>query len=128
MVSAHHHCRHDALPPFSIGNAENDCLFGRGVPDQPIFDLAGIDVRSAADNHVMATVENVQAPLASKRPISPVRSQPPAKEAAFASSSRQYPSITPSLCTAISPVSPRGTRLAAPSRIRTSTPERTKPA
>src|SRR6202051_1094514 len=58
-----HDTRHDQLAPLGIGYAEHRRLANGRVFVENGFDLAGIDVLTARDDHVLHAVQDVQIPF-----------------------------------------------------------------
>src|SRR6476661_808756 len=56
---AHHACRHE-LAPLRVGYSEDCCFQNRRMLVNDGFDLAGIDILSAGDDHVFHAVEDIE--------------------------------------------------------------------
>ena len=113
---------HDLLAGAGIRPADHPGDLHRGMLDQRVLDVAGVDVEAAADDQVLLAVDDEQ--ISVLVVVADVAGVEPAAASAssVASGERQYPCMTPGERQQISPTSPGRQRVAR--RRRGSAPQR----
>ena len=118
-MQAHESCY--GLTPIIVWPANYCYLIDRWMFEKDFLDFPWIDICAPEIIKSFDRSFKVKKPSSSKAPMSPVQSQPSRMEVSVASRFCQYPDITTSPRTIISPTSPVGTAVPCLSTTRTST-------